>query len=76
LGAVDHTSAWGTMDLSVLFNHLFSGFPWDVSHIYQMELPIYHLDDVRTPTLIIASEKDVRVDAAQSYILERSLYYL
>ena len=75
-GAVHHTSAWGTMDLPVLFHHLFSGFPWDVSHIYQMESPIYYLDKVRTPTLIVTGEKDVRVDPAQSYILERSLYYL
>ena len=75
-GAVHHTSAWGIMDLPILFNHLFSGFPWEVSHIYQMESSIYYLDKVRTPTLIVTGEKDVRVDPAQSYILERSLYYL
>jgi dipeptidyl aminopeptidase/acylaminoacyl peptidase len=52
-GAVDHTSAWGTMDLPILFNHLFGGSPWDASHIYLTESPIYQLDKVRTPTLIV-----------------------
>ncbi|UJR07896.1 hypothetical protein I4U23_012178 [Adineta vaga] len=75
-GSVDHTSAWGTMDLPVLFNHLFGGSPWEESHIYQTQSPIYQLDRIRTPTLIVTGEKDVRVDPAQSYMLERGLRYL
>lgn len=75
-GSVDHTSSWGTMDLPVLFHHLFGNMPWNLPHIYQTESPIYQLSKVRTPTLIVTGEKDVRVDPAQSYILERGLYYL
>ncbi|CAF1261459.1 unnamed protein product [Adineta ricciae] len=75
-GSIDHTSSWGTMDLPVLFHHLFGGYPWDESHIYQTQSPIFQLDRIRTPTLIVTGEKDIRVDPAQSYMLERSLHYL
>jgi dipeptidyl aminopeptidase/acylaminoacyl peptidase len=50
------------------FDHLFGDYPWDVSHIYQTESPIYHLNKVRTSTLIVSGEKDVRVNPAQSYM--------
>ncbi len=75
-GAVDHASAWGTMDLPILFNHLFGGPPWDASHIYLTQSPMYQLDKVRTPTLIVTGGKDTRVDTEQSYMLERGLHYL
>jgi dipeptidyl aminopeptidase/acylaminoacyl peptidase len=75
-GVVDHTSAWGTMDLPILMSYLFGGFPWEVPHIYQNEAPFYQLNRVRTPTHIVIGEKDIRVPASQSYILERGLHYL
>ncbi|CAF1390190.1 unnamed protein product [Rotaria sordida] len=75
-GAIEHVSSWGTMDLPMLLNYLFGGFPWEIPEIYQKQSSIYHLDRVRTATHIITGEDDVRVDADQSYILERGLNYL
>ena len=74
-GAIEHLSAWGTMDLPTLFFSFFGGHPWEVSHVYQNEAPLYLLDRVRTPTLIVTGESDVRVPGSQSYILERALHY-
>jgi dipeptidyl aminopeptidase/acylaminoacyl peptidase len=64
------------MDLPLIYHQLFCGYPWDKSHIYLTESPIYQLHKARTPTHIVTGEKDVRVDATQSYMLERGLYYL
>ncbi|CAF2084525.1 unnamed protein product [Rotaria magnacalcarata] len=75
-GSLEHVSAWGTMDLPLIFTHLFGGFPWVVQHLYQNQSVIYQLDRVRTPTHIITGEGDVRVYADRSYILERALHTL
>lgn len=73
-GAAEHVSAWGLMDLPVLLSYLFGGYPWEVPYIYQHESPLYQLDRVRTPTLIVTGERDIRVPTSQSYILERALH--
>jgi len=75
-GAVEHVSLWGTMDLPVLINDLFGGFPWEVPHTYQSESPVYQLNKVRTPTHICTGANDVTVPVGQSYILERGLHSL
>ncbi|UJR20626.1 hypothetical protein I4U23_023751 [Adineta vaga] len=74
-GSIDHTSSWGMMDIPILLTHLFGGHPWETSHIYKNEAPIYQLDRVRTATLITTGEVDVRVPTSQSYIMERALYF-
>jgi dipeptidyl aminopeptidase/acylaminoacyl peptidase len=74
-GDIEHVSGWGTMDLPLLVSYLHGGFPWLVPGIYQHESPIYNLDKVRTPTLIVTGDKDVRVKSEQSYIFERALHY-
>ncbi|CAF4791609.1 unnamed protein product [Rotaria sp. Silwood1] len=75
-GGIEHVSGWGTMDLPLLLSYLHGGFPWEVPQVYQSESPIYYMNRVRTPTHIVVGENDVRVDADQSFILERSLHYL
>ncbi|CAF1220577.1 unnamed protein product [Rotaria sp. Silwood1] len=75
-GGIEHVSGWGTMDLPLLRSYLHGGFPWEVPQVYQTESPIYYMNKVRTPTHIVVGENDVRVDADQSFILERSLHYL
>ncbi|CAF2706346.1 unnamed protein product [Rotaria sp. Silwood2] len=75
-GAVEHTSEWGTIDFPVFEYYVLGGAPWEVPENYQGEAAIYQLDKVRTPTHIITGENDVRVNPAQSYMLERALYYL
>jgi dipeptidyl aminopeptidase/acylaminoacyl peptidase len=74
-GSIDHTSAWGTMDIPVLMTSVFGGTPWQTAHVYLHEAPIYQLDRVRTPTLISTGENDIRVPASQSYMLERALHH-
>ena len=74
-GVVDFTSAWATMDLPILLGYLFGELPWKIPHTYLNESPIYQLDRVCTPTHIVTGEKDVRVPAAQSYMLERGLHF-
>ncbi|CAF2956833.1 unnamed protein product [Rotaria sp. Silwood2] len=75
-GCIEFVSCWGTMDVPVLIDDLYGGFPWEVPDIYQNESPIYQLNNIRTPTHIITGENDVRVPVDQSFILERGLNYL
>ncbi|CAF3095180.1 unnamed protein product [Rotaria sp. Silwood2] len=71
--AIERVLSCGTIDLPVLINYLMGGFPWEVPKSYQNQSAIYSLDRIRTPTHIVTAEGDVRVDAQQSYILERGL---
>ncbi|UJR11734.1 hypothetical protein I4U23_015915 [Adineta vaga] len=73
-GAIDLSSTWGMLDMPVLIENLFGGFPWNVPDLYKNESPIYYLDKVRTPTHIVTGEIDTRVPSSQSYIFERALY--
>ncbi len=73
-GTVEPVSDWGTMDDPSFYTNWFGGLPWETPHIYQNEAPMYQLDRVRTPTHICTGEKDERVPASQSYILERGLH--
>lgn len=75
-GAVDQASMWGTMDLNLLIEHLWGGFPWSSTKLYVDESPIYHFGNVSTPTLITFAGNDVRVPMSQGYMLERALHYL
>ena len=75
-GVIEHVSAWGTSAAPRLYRHFFAGFPWNASSVYQNESPIYRLDRVRTPTLIVTGADDELVRADQSYMLERALHYL
>lgn len=75
-GATDQASIWGTMDISLLIDYLWGGFPWNASKTYMKESPIYQLGKVRTPTLIVSGQNDIRVPVSQSHILERALHYL
>ncbi|CAF0910257.1 unnamed protein product [Adineta ricciae] len=74
-GFLTNCSTWGILDMPVLIENLFGGFPWNVPDLYQKESPIYKLGKVRTLTHNITGEMDVRVPPSQSHILERALYY-
>ncbi|CAF2073887.1 unnamed protein product [Rotaria magnacalcarata] len=75
-GSVDYVSALGTMKFPPLIDYLMGGFPWDTSDIYAKLSPIYQLDKVRTPTLIVTGEVDIRVPPGQNFMLERARHYL
>ncbi|UJR16734.1 hypothetical protein I4U23_003634 [Adineta vaga] len=72
-GAVDHVSAWGLMDSPVFYTVYLNGTPWQMPHLYQNESPIYQLHKVRAPTHICTGDRDKRVPASQSYMLERGI---
>ncbi|CAF0757104.1 unnamed protein product [Adineta steineri] len=74
-GIVEHASGWGTLGTPGFHKYFFGGFPWETPYIYQSESPFYQLDKVRTPTHIVAGERDMQVPTSQSYMLERALCY-
>jgi dipeptidyl aminopeptidase/acylaminoacyl peptidase len=75
-GAVEHVANWGNDDTGFDDVYYLGGFPWDMPRGYHDEAPIYQMDKVRTPTLIVAAEQDVRVTSAEAYLLDRALHAL
>ena len=75
-GSIDQVSFWGMTDMPVYIGDLLGGFPWKVPQLYQSQSPIYYLDQVRTPTHIVAGDIDVRVPFSQSLMLERAFRLL
>ncbi|CAF2857024.1 unnamed protein product [Rotaria sp. Silwood2] len=75
-GSIEQASLWGTMDLNSLIDYIWGGSPWNSSNAYIEESPIYQFGKVRTPTLIVTAQDDLRVPVSQGYILERALRYL
>ena len=75
-GAVEHVMDWGANDMPLSNAYFLGGLPWQVPSRYQQQAAIFQLDKVRTPTHILTGEIDVRVPAAESYLLKRSLHVL
>ena len=57
---VNWESWWGTSDAQGLTEHEFYGAPWEQRELYRRLSPISHVENVKTPTLIIHSENDYR----------------
>jgi dipeptidyl aminopeptidase/acylaminoacyl peptidase len=51
---------WGASDAQSLTNGEFFGRPWENQAMYDSLSPIRHVQNVRTPTLLIQSEEDFR----------------
>jgi dipeptidyl aminopeptidase/acylaminoacyl peptidase len=75
-GAVEHLANWGNDDDTLDDAYFLGGFPWEVPDRYRSESAIYQINKVRTPTLIVAGENDVRVAVLEDYLLERALHEL
>jgi dipeptidyl aminopeptidase/acylaminoacyl peptidase len=43
---------------------------------YRSEAPIFQMNKVRTPTLVVAGEDDIRVSPLEAYLLDRALHEL
>ncbi len=56
----DWVSWWGSTDVQSLTNGEFFGRPWENLAMYDSLSPIRHVQNVRTPTLIVQSEEDHR----------------
>jgi len=76
-GVLDMTIQWGTEDTPGHVINYVQGLPWQEAEHYQKASPLYHLDRVRTPTLIHVGGDDPRVPPAHSRALYRGLkHYL
>jgi dipeptidyl aminopeptidase/acylaminoacyl peptidase len=73
---VEYVANWGNDDTGFDDLYFLGGFPWETPRSYQDEAPIYQMNKVRTPTLIILPENDERVAAADGYLLDRALHAL
>lgn len=76
-GVLDMTIQWGTEDTPGHVINYQQGLPWQQANYYQQASPLYHLDRVKTPTLIHVGGNDPRVPPAHSKALYRGLkFYL
>jgi len=75
-GAVENVANWGNDDTTFDDTYFMGGAPWETPQRYHDEAAIYHIDKVRTPTLIVAAEQDIRVAVAEAYLLDRAFHAL
>jgi len=75
-GAVENVANWGNDDTTFDDAYFMGGQPWETPRRYHDQAAIYQIDKVRTPTLIVAAEQDVRVAVAEAYLLDRALHAL
>ena len=64
------TNLWsftGTADITGFLPDYFKGEPWEVFENYQKHSPLSYVKSVKTPTLILHGEADVRVPTSQGY---------
>jgi len=72
-GAVEHAANWGNDDETFDDASYMGGLPWQAPAIYQSEAALFQFDKVRTPVHEVMGADDVRVSAAEGYLLERAL---
>jgi dipeptidyl aminopeptidase/acylaminoacyl peptidase len=75
-GAVENVANWGNDDTTFDDTYFMGGQPWETPRRYHDQAAIYQINKVRTPTLIIAAEQDIRVAVAEAYLLDRALHAL
>ena len=74
-GVLDMVIQWGTEDTPGHVINFNRGLPWEQPDHYREASPLYHLDRVKTPTLIHVGGNDPRVPPAHSRALFRALHY-
>jgi dipeptidyl aminopeptidase/acylaminoacyl peptidase len=72
-GAVEHAANWGNDDLTFDDAYYLGGEPWKVPANYTAEAALFQFDKVKTATHVVGGADDVRVAAAENYLLERAL---
>ena len=71
---VNWISDFGTADIALPFDtEYFQGAPWENRQLYLDKSPLFRLDRVTTPTLILHGEDDVRVPTSQGHEHFRAL---
>jgi len=72
-GLSDMPSMWGTNDIPSVLDDYFSG-PWyDQPERYTKLSPLFHVNNVTTPTLFLHGEADERVPTSQGYEMYNAL---
>jgi dipeptidyl aminopeptidase/acylaminoacyl peptidase len=72
-GAVEHAANWGNDDLSFDDASYLDGRPWEKPGIYQSEAALFQMNNVTTPTHMIAGDADIRVAFLEDILLEHAL---
>ena len=70
------TNLWsftGTADIPGFLPDYFKGEPWDVFDNYRKHSPMNFVKNVKTPTLILHGENDLRVPTSQGYELYNAI---
>ncbi len=75
-GAVENVANWGNDDDAFDDAYFLGGLPWEAPDRYRSEAPIFQLNKVRTPTLVVAGADDIRVAPLEAYLLDRALHVL
>lgn len=72
-GIIDAVMEWGANDEPAYTMVFKQGLPWNTAEKYHRASPSYHLDKVKTPTLIHVGANDERCPPAHSRLLYRAL---
>ena len=72
-GLSDLISMWGTNDIPSTLDDYFEGTAYEQPERYIKMSPLYHVQNVTTPTLILHGEIDPRVPTTQGYEMYRAL---
>ncbi|HEY3743690.1 MAG TPA: S9 family peptidase [Bryobacteraceae bacterium] len=72
-GLTDMPSMWGTNDIPSVLDDYFTG-PWyEQQERYLQQSPLYHVKNVKTPTLYLHGESDNRVPISQAFEMYHAL---
>jgi dipeptidyl aminopeptidase/acylaminoacyl peptidase len=75
-GTAEYVANWGNDDTTFDDAYFLGGLPWEVPQRYLDEAPIFQMNKVKTPTHIVVGSEDVRVAAAEAYLLDTALHNL
>ena len=67
-GVANLWSFTGTSDIPGFLPDYFGGEPWDQFQNFTEHSPITFVKNVKTPTLVLHGEADVRVPTSQGYV--------
>ncbi|MFN7932286.1 MAG: S9 family peptidase [Bryobacteraceae bacterium] len=66
-GITNLWSMWGTNDIPSTLDDYFAGSPWDQPDLYRQRSGLFHARQVKTPTLFLHGEADLRVPIGQAF---------
>ena len=75
-GVYDLDTFFGEGNAWRLIPSHFGGYPWEEERVLSYNSPLTHVDQIRTPLLIMHADNDLRTGVIQSEVLYRSLKVL